>query len=64
MGRYEEAVLSYDKALELDPELKAVRFQRGCGLADLGRDADVFASYDEALARDPRVDPGDAAWGY
>jgi len=55
MGRYEEAVAAYDKALVLDPSFGKAWRNRGLSLAMLNRTADAEESFEKALA----IDPGD-----
>ncbi|MCT7969374.1 CHAT domain-containing tetratricopeptide repeat protein [Laspinema sp. D1] len=58
LGRHEEAVVSHDRALVLNPNW-AVWFNRGLALSNLGRYEEAVASYDRALV----LNPNDAiAW--
>jgi tetratricopeptide (TPR) repeat protein len=52
-GRFEEALVSYDKALELKPDDVEALNGRGNVLKALGRTDAALASYDEALALNP-----------
>jgi tetratricopeptide (TPR) repeat protein len=45
----EDAIASYDKALELKPDLHEAWNNRGNALNDLGRWEEAIASYDKAL---------------
>ncbi|MCC6207455.1 MAG: glycosyltransferase family protein [Gammaproteobacteria bacterium] len=53
LGRYPEALASYDHALSLAPRLGETWYRRGNVLHDLGRREDAIASYDRALALAP-----------
>ena len=53
LGRYEEAITSYDKALELKPDLHQAWTNRGVALGNLGRYEEAIASYDKALEIKP-----------
>ncbi len=56
---FEEAIASYDKALEFKPDDHAAWNNRGIALDNLGRREDAIASYDKAL----KLKPDDhAAW--
>jgi tetratricopeptide (TPR) repeat protein len=48
LGRYEEALASYDKALQIKPDDYEIRGSRSLALSSLGR-------YEEALASDDKV---------
>jgi Flp pilus assembly protein TadD len=59
LGRYEDAIASYDEALKFKPDDHAAWNNRGIALGNLGRFEDAIASYDEAL----KFKPDDhAAW--
>ena len=59
-GEFEQALASYDRALELDPQDANTWGNRGIALANLGRYEEAVASYDRSL----ELDPQDAnAWG-
>jgi tetratricopeptide (TPR) repeat protein len=45
----EDAIASFDKALELKPDLHEAWNNRGNALNDLGRWEEAIASYDKAL---------------
>ena len=49
----EEAIASYDKALEFKPDDDAAWNNRGIALGNLGRLEDAIASYDKALEFKP-----------
>jgi tetratricopeptide (TPR) repeat protein len=54
MGKeYEEAIASYDKALEFKPDDHQAWYNRGIALDDLGRYEEAIASYDQALEFKP-----------
>ncbi len=53
LGRYEEALLTYDNALELNPDAFVVWFNKGIALTDLGRDKEALQAYDKALELNP-----------
>ncbi|MCZ8119819.1 MAG: tetratricopeptide repeat protein [Microcystis sp. LE18-22.4A] len=62
MGKeYEQAIASWDRALEIKPDDHQAWYNRGVALADLGRFAEAIASYDKAL----EIKPDDHdAWNY
>jgi protein O-GlcNAc transferase len=53
LGQPQEAVVSFDAAIVLQPTLAAAHGGRGDALATLGRLGDAVASYDSALALQP-----------
>ncbi len=53
LGRSEEALKSYDKALALEPSYGDAHYNRGAVLKELGRFAQALASFDKALAIKP-----------
>jgi predicted O-linked N-acetylglucosamine transferase (SPINDLY family) len=53
LGRAEEAIESYDRALELRPQYPAALYNRGLALHRLKRFTDALASYDSALEIKP-----------
>lgn len=53
LGRYEEAIACYDKALEIDPHAADVWYNKGLSLGYLGRYEEEIACYDKALGIDP-----------
>jgi tetratricopeptide (TPR) repeat protein len=53
IGRYEEAIASYDRAIELRPELAGAYSDRGNALQMLKRYDEALASYDIALSLRP-----------
>jgi tetratricopeptide (TPR) repeat protein len=55
---YEEAIASYDKALQFNPAKHEAWYNRGIALSNLGRYEEAIASYDQALKlnpNDPRI---------
>ncbi|HSH53998.1 MAG TPA: tetratricopeptide repeat protein [Methylotenera sp.] len=52
--KFEEAVISYRKALTLQPNMPDLHFNLGIALANLGRLEESAASYRKALAMQPR----------
>ncbi|MEK8016509.1 MAG: toll/interleukin-1 receptor domain-containing protein [Candidatus Parabeggiatoa sp.] len=53
LGRYEEAIASYDKALQFKKDYHISWYNRGNALRKLGRHEDAIASYDKALRFKP-----------
>ena len=53
MGRYEEALASYDHALEFKPDFHLAWNNRGAALENLGRYEEAIASYDRVLELKP-----------
>ncbi|UJB71581.1 tetratricopeptide repeat protein [Acaryochloris sp. 'Moss Beach'] len=53
---FEEAIASYDKALEFKPDKDQAWYNRGVALGNLGRYEDEIASYDKALQFKPDKD--------
>jgi tetratricopeptide (TPR) repeat protein len=53
MGEYEKAVAEYTKALQLDPDHVAARYNRGLALAQLGEPARAIAEFTEVIERRP-----------
>ena len=51
---YKEAVGSYNRVLQLNPDCEEVWYERGVALERLGYYADAIASYDRALQLQPR----------
>ena len=56
LGRLDEALESYDKALAIEPKLINALYNRGVTLSNMKRMADALASYDKAL----EIAPDDA----
>ncbi|NCS02335.1 MAG: tetratricopeptide repeat protein, partial [Microcystis aeruginosa G13-11] len=54
MGKeYEQAIASYDQALQIKPDYHQAWINRGIALGDLGRYEEAIASYDRALEFKP-----------
>ncbi len=53
MSRYEEAIVSFDKALAVKPDYHEAWNNRGTALSALGRKEEAIESYDKALAVKP-----------
>lgn len=61
LENYREAIESYNKALELDPEYASAWVNRGSAFYKLGLYHDAVADYDKAI----RIDPQSAlAWNH
>jgi tetratricopeptide (TPR) repeat protein len=56
-NRDEEAIASYDKALEIKPDKHDAWYNRGISLDELGRYEEAIASYDKALECKPDFEP-------
>ena len=54
MGRYEDALASFDAALELDPDNEVMHSNRGECLFGMKMYEDALASLDAALELDPK----------
>jgi tetratricopeptide (TPR) repeat protein len=52
-GRYEEAIIWYDKALKIDPKAVDALIKKGAALDTLGKKQEALASLDRALTIDP-----------
>jgi tetratricopeptide (TPR) repeat protein len=55
LGRLDEAVSSYDRAIALDPNLFEVHYNRANALRDLGLLEDAIASYERAIELKPGI---------
>ncbi len=53
LGRKEEAIHCYERALEIAPRLAQAWYNKGYSLADVGRTAEALHCYERALAIDP-----------
>jgi tetratricopeptide (TPR) repeat protein len=53
LGRYEEAIASFDKAIEVKPDFHEAWYNRGVALRNLERDEEAIASYDKAIEFKP-----------
>ena len=54
LGRYEEALTAYDKAIEIDPQNATVWSNKGDVLHLFGRHEEALIAYDKALEIDPQ----------
>ncbi len=52
-GHFQQAIESFDRALEIDPEFSEAYRKRGLSYRELGDFDRCFADYDRALAADP-----------
>ncbi|MEH1768995.1 MAG: CHAT domain-containing protein, partial [Nostoc sp.] len=59
LGRFEEAIASYDRAIEIKPDDDLAWYNRGVVLDNLGRFEEAIASYDRAIEIKP---DNDSAW--
>ena len=53
MGKFEDALECYDKALAIDPNDKDILYNKGLTLHSLNRHDEAFQYYDRALQIDP-----------
>jgi tetratricopeptide (TPR) repeat protein len=53
LGRYEEAIASYDRAVEINPDYYEAWYNRGIALANLGRYEEAISSYERAIKITP-----------
>ncbi|MCX6701410.1 MAG: tetratricopeptide repeat protein [Methanomicrobiales archaeon] len=53
LGRYEEALASFDQAIRIKPDLYVAWGGRGIALGNLGRHAEALASFDQVLKINP-----------
>ncbi len=56
LGRYDEAIRYYDKALEIDPEYVYAWNGKGCALDYLRRYDEAIRCYDKALEIGPKYE--------
>lgn len=56
LGRREEAIRCYDKALAIDPGEARIWSNKGFALQDLGRHQEAVECYNKALTIDPQLD--------
>ena len=54
LGKYNEAIEYYDKALEIDPENAEALNNKGVALDDLGKYNEAIEYYDKVLEIDPK----------
>jgi len=57
VGRFEEALASYDEALKFQPDNAVLMYNRGRTLQDLGRFEEALASYQHSLSLNPNSAP-------
>ncbi|MGF1601085.1 MAG: tetratricopeptide repeat protein, partial [Thermosynechococcaceae cyanobacterium] len=55
LGRYEDAISSFDQAIKFKPDYHQAFYNRGVALANLGRYEDAIASFDKALNINPNI---------
>ncbi|MGB7449292.1 MAG: tetratricopeptide repeat protein, partial [Ornithinimicrobium sp.] len=60
LGRFEEAIASYDQALQIQPDYDLAWHNRGWALFKLGQFEEALSSFDQALQIQP---DNDATWG-
>lgn len=53
LGRYEEAIADYDRAIALDADSTAASFQRCRVKSELGRHEESIEDYNELMHLDP-----------
>jgi len=56
LGKYQEAIVCYDKAIEINPIYDAAWYSKGAVLVRLGKDQEAIVCFDKALEIDPRYD--------
>ena len=54
LGKYEEAIATYDKAIEIDPQYADAWNNKGSALGCLGKYEEAIAAYDKAIEIDPQ----------
>ena len=54
LGRFEEAIKYYDKALEIKPDSWIVLYNKGKALSDLGMYEDAILQYEKVLTIEPQ----------
>ena len=59
LGRKDEAISAYDKALEIQPDDAEAWNNKGNALSDLGRKGEAISAYDKALEIFESVDSPD-----
>jgi len=55
LGRYEEALVCYAKALEIDPRFGGAWYNRGSAFSSLGRHEEALTCYTQVLDIDPQL---------
>ena len=53
-GDWQEAIIEYDEAIKLDPQLALAYYNRGVAYHYLGQPKQALEDYDEALRLDPK----------
>lgn len=53
MNRYEEAIIDYDKAIELNPYIAVTYNNKGVALNKCGKLAEAIKCFEQALEIDP-----------
>ena len=54
LGKYEEAIVEYDKALKVNPKYVDAYNNKGLSLHNLGRYEEAILEYDKALKINPK----------
>jgi tetratricopeptide (TPR) repeat protein len=54
LGRHEEAVAEYDKAIRINPKIAIPQNNKGNSLSALGRHEEAVACFDNAISLDPK----------
>ena len=55
MGRYEQALVAYDRAISLNRTDAVFWTNKGSALSDLQRHSESLAAYEQALVLDPKM---------
>ncbi len=54
LGKYREAIVDYDQAIELDPEYAKAYHNRGNAKYHLGKYREALVNYNQAIELDPK----------
>jgi len=54
LGKHEEAINAYNKAIELNPKLASAWYNKGVALTNQGKDDEAIVAYDKAIEIDPK----------